>query len=122
MVPVDGNIVPTWKYLKPPADTGNLDLTIPAGISMASSTPPKSTHQCIEDLHKKLDHYGRRNQHRYAYVKKLLSVVTPPMEELDVSTSTATSSEDTNDEEDDGHSKANRPLHITNGTEDRAKF
>ncbi|KAL4350200.1 hypothetical protein AHAS_Ahas10G0118200 [Arachis hypogaea] len=122
MIPVDGIVVPIGKYLKTPADTGNLDMAIPTGVSTSSSAPPRSSHQHLEDLHKKIDRYERRNQRRYAYVKKLLSIVTLPMEEPDISTSTATSSDDSDDEGDDRHSRAGRPLCITHSTKDRAKF
>ncbi|KAL4300310.1 hypothetical protein AHAS_Ahas17G0188100 [Arachis hypogaea] len=78
--------------------------------------------QRIEELHKKLDHYERRNQRRYAFVKKLLSCLAPPMEEPEISTSTSTDNEESDDEEVDGHSEADQPLRITQGTEDRANF
>ncbi|KAL4397313.1 hypothetical protein AHAS_Ahas01G0179400 [Arachis hypogaea] len=97
-------------------------MAIPTSTPATSSAPPKSSHQRIEDLHKKVDCYERRNQRRYAYVKKLLSVVTPHMEEPDISTFTATTCKDSGNEGDDGHSGAGLPLRITYSTEDHAKF
>ena len=79
--------------------------------------------QRIEELHKKLDRYERRNERRYTFVKKLLSCLAPPMEEPKISTSTGTNNDESdNDEEVDGHSKADKPLRLTQGTEDRANF
>ena len=121
-IPVEGDIIPTKRCLKPPEVTKDIELPTPTGHATTSSTSQKSAAQRLEDLHKKLDRYERRNQHRYAHVKKLLSVVTPPMEEPDISISTATSSGDDDDIGDAGHSELDHPLRLTYSTEDRAKF
>ena len=44
------------------------------------------------------------------------------MEEPEISTSTDTDNEDSDNGEDDRHSGANQPLRLTQGTEDRANF
>nr|XP_025670443.2 glycine-rich cell wall structural protein 1.0-like [Arachis hypogaea] len=53
---------------------------------------------------------------------RLLSMITPPMEEPDISTSTATSSGDSNGIGDVAHSELHHPLRLTSSMEDRAKF
>ncbi|XP_020973232.1 uncharacterized protein LOC110269698 [Arachis ipaensis] len=123
-IPVEGDVIPTKRCLKPPEVTKDIGLPTPTRNTTTSSTPQKSATQRLEDLHKKLDRYERRNQRRYAHVKKLLSIVTPPMEDPDISTSTATSSGSTDDNGDEGHSGLGHchPLCITSSTEDRAKF
>ncbi|XP_025635979.1 uncharacterized protein [Arachis hypogaea] len=51
------------------------------------------------------------------------NIRAPPMEELEISTSTGTDNEDSNNNgEDDGHSGADQPLRLTQGSEDRANF
>ncbi|KAL4293872.1 hypothetical protein AHAS_Ahas18G0171500 [Arachis hypogaea] len=78
--------------------------------------------QRIEELHKKLDCYERRNRRRYTFVKKLLSCLAPPMEEPEISTSTDTDNKVSDNDEEDGHSEVEPPLRLTQGTEDRANF
>ena len=121
-IPVDGDIIPTKRCLKPPEVTKDIELPTPTGHATTSSTSQKSAAQRLEDLHNKLDRYERHNQRRYAHVKRLLSVITPPMEEPDISTSTATSSGDSNGIGDVAHSELNHPARLTSSTEDRAKF
>ncbi|XP_016185580.1 uncharacterized protein LOC107627242 [Arachis ipaensis] len=54
---------------------------------------------------------------------QLAELESPPMEELEISTSTGTDNEDSNNNgEDDGHSGADQPLRLTQGSEDRANF
>ncbi|KAL4329684.1 hypothetical protein AHAS_Ahas13G0324700 [Arachis hypogaea] len=122
MIPMDGNVVPTGRYLNPPADTEDLNLAIPMSTPTTSTAPPKSSMQRIDDLHKKLDRYERQNERRYTFVKKLLSCLAPPMEEPEIFTSTGTNNEDSDNGEDDGHSEADQPLRLTQGTEDCANF
>ncbi|KAL4275912.1 hypothetical protein AHAS_Ahas20G0154600 [Arachis hypogaea] len=121
MIPVDGNVVPTGKYLKPPTSNGDLDIAIPIGIPTTSSVPPRSFHQRLEDLHKKMDRYKQWNQCQFTYVKKLLGFMTPPMEDPEIFTSTSDLSKDSVDGRDTRSSKTVRPLRLTNSTEDRAK-
>ncbi|KAL4315756.1 hypothetical protein AHAS_Ahas15G0216900 [Arachis hypogaea] len=122
MILIDGDVVPNGRYLYPPIDTEDPNLAIPMSIPTTSIGPPKSSMQRIEDLHKKLNRYERRNQRRYTFVKKLLSCLAPPMEEPDISTSTGTDNEDSDNGEEDGHSEADQLLRLTQGMEDRANF
>ncbi|KAL4276281.1 hypothetical protein AHAS_Ahas20G0191500 [Arachis hypogaea] len=122
MIPMDDNVVPNGRYLYPLEDTEDPNLAIPMSIPTTSTAPPKSSMQRIEDLHKKLDRYERCNQCRYTFVKKLLSCKAPPMEEPEISMSTGTDNEDSINGEDDGHSEADQPLRLTQGTEDCANF
>ncbi|KAL4344574.1 hypothetical protein AHAS_Ahas11G0192000 [Arachis hypogaea] len=122
MIPIDGDVVPNGRYLYPPVDTEDPNLAISMSIPTTSTAPPKSSMKRIEELHKKLDRYEQRNQRQYTFVKKLLSCLAPPMDEPKISTSTGTDNEDNDNGEDDGHSEANQPLRLTQGTEDRANF
>ena len=123
MVPAKGDVVPSGKYLHLPMSKPSLDMAPPLLFpSSSSSTPLRSTHQRIEDLHRKLDRYERRNHRQYTYIKKLLRCVTPSMEEPEIFTSTSNPSDGSSDEGDSEGSGPDRPLRIIRNTEDRANF
>ncbi|XP_020964374.1 uncharacterized protein LOC110265634 [Arachis ipaensis] len=102
-----GDIVPSGKYLQPPMDATSLDIAPPPTIPTTSSTPPKSTHQLLVELHEKINRYERRNKRRFAYMKKLWSCVNPPMEEPNISTSDSDNSEASTQSTDEGSGDPN---------------
>ncbi|XP_016167305.1 ATP-dependent DNA helicase PIF1-like [Arachis ipaensis] len=112
IIPVEGDVVPNGKYLKPPAEHKTLEIAAPSVNSTTSSTSQGSSHQRLEDLHKKIDRYERRNQRRYAYIKKLLSCVNPSVEEPEISTSTSYLSEESTREQNRGSSKPDHHLRL----------
>ncbi|KAL4276116.1 hypothetical protein AHAS_Ahas20G0175000 [Arachis hypogaea] len=120
MIPVEGDVVPTKNYLKPPAEHKTFDIVAPSVIATTSSTSQGSSQQRLEDLHKKIDRYERQNQRRYAYIKKLLSCMTPSIEEPEISTSTSYLSEESTHERDSGSSKPDHSLNLASSTENHA--
>jgi len=123
MVPAKGDVVPSRKYLYLPMNKPSLDMAPPLLFPSSSSSPPlRCTHQRIEDLHRKLDRYERRNHRWYTYIKKLLHCVVPSMEEPEIFTSTSNPSDESFDGGDSEDSGPDRPLRIIHSTEDRANF